>query len=139
MLYIDYFPGSVYAVVNRGGTYYNIAYDHDGNGNYITLSPFNGIVDSFFAEQAMANFFAIQDFYSYHLFDMYGFLPYKDIKYYEVDSHETRGVIYGYGVRRILIAIGKGIDEIYLITPSNEEKFIELLEKKINMTKRNTR
>lgn len=66
-------------------------------------------------------------------------LPYKDIKYYEVDSHETRGVIYGYGVRRILIAIGKGIDEIYLITPANEDKFIELLEKKINMAKRNTR
>ena len=66
-------------------------------------------------------------------------LTYKDIKYYEVDSHETRGVIYGYGVRRILIAIGKGIDEIYLITPANEDKFIELLEKKINMAKRNTR
>lgn len=66
-------------------------------------------------------------------------LPYKDIKYYEVNSHETRGVIYGYGVRRILIAIGKGIDEIYLVTPSHEDKFIELLEKKINMAKRNTR
>ena len=33
----------------------------------------------------------------------------------------------------------KGIDEIYLITPANEDKFIELLEKKINMAKRNTR
>ena len=66
-------------------------------------------------------------------------LPYRDIKYYEVNSYETRGMFYGYGVRRILIAVGKGIDEIYLVTPSNEEKFVELLEKKINMSKRNTR
>ena len=66
-------------------------------------------------------------------------LPYKDIKYYEVDSHETRGIIYGYGVRRILIAVGKAIDEIYLVTPAKEKEFVELLEKKLTIVRNNKR
>ena len=64
---------------------------------------------------------------------------YKDIKYVEVDSKETHGIIYGYGVKRILIGTGRGIEEKYLITPAKEKEFIELLEKKVNQAKKNTR
>ena len=64
---------------------------------------------------------------------------YKDIKYVEVDSKETHGIIYGYGVIRILIGTGRGIEEKYLITPAKEKEFVDLLEKKVNQAKKNTR
>lgn len=60
---------------------------------------------------------------------------YKDIKYVEINSTET-GMIYGYGIKRLLISTGKGIENYYLITPEHEKEFIENLEKRVNMVKK---
>ena len=65
------------------------------------------------------------------------FIKYKDIKYVEVNS-ETRGIIYGYGVQRLLINTGKSIDDSYLITPQKEKEFINNLEIKVKNAKKGT-
>ena len=65
------------------------------------------------------------------------FINYKDIKYVEVNS-ETRGIIYGYGVKRLLVCCGKHTEDSYLITPANEEEFIKNLEIKVKNAKKDT-
>lgn len=65
-------------------------------------------------------------------------IPYKNVKYVEINSRQT-GMIYGYGLRRILIAAGKGIEELYLVTPEKENEFLEILEKKVDNAKKGTK
>ena len=55
---------------------------------------------------------------------------YKDIKYVEVNS-ERDGMIYGYGVKRLLVGTGRNVEESYLITPEKEDEFIKNLEIRI--------
>ena len=66
-------------------------------------------------------------------------LLYKDIISLEINSHETHGIIYGYGLRRMLISTGSSIENKFLITPAKEKEFIELLEKQVKHAKKNTR
>ena len=84
--------------------------------------------------------------YKYYLED-YGLLikhkrekiikNYKDIKYVEVNS-ETSGIIYGYGVNKLLISVGKGAIDSYIITPVNEKEFINNIELRVKNAKKGT-
>ena len=65
-------------------------------------------------------------------------IPYKSIKYIEENSKQT-GMIYGFGVNRLLIATGKGIESFYLVTPRNQKDFIEQLEKRVKEAKKGTK
>lgn len=65
-------------------------------------------------------------------------IPYNKIKYIESNTSQT-GLIYGYGYKRVLISTGKGIDESYLITPTNEKEFIEKLENEVSKAKKDTK
>ena len=65
------------------------------------------------------------------------FVLYKDIKYVELNSEDS-GMIYGYGVKRLLIGTGKGIEQTYLITPAREKEFIDNLEIRVKKAKKGT-
>jgi len=62
---------------------------------------------------------------------------YKDIKYVELNS-ENNGMLYGYGVKRLLIGTGKNVEESYLITPEKEKEYIENLEIRVKNAKKGT-
>ena len=62
---------------------------------------------------------------------------YKDIKYVELNS-ENNGMLYGYGVKRLLIGTGRNVEESYLITPEKEKEFIENLEIRVKNAKKGT-
>lgn len=60
---------------------------------------------------------------------------YKDIKFIEKNTSET-GLLYGYGLKRILVATGTGSSQKYLISPEKEDEFILELENRVEKAKK---
>lgn len=60
---------------------------------------------------------------------------YKDIKFIEKNTSEM-GLLYGYGLKRILVATGTGSLQKYLISPEKEDEFILELENRVEKAKK---
>lgn len=60
---------------------------------------------------------------------------YKDIKFIEKNTSEM-GLLYGYGLKRILVATGTGSSQKYLISPEKEDEFILELENRVEKAKK---